>query len=150
MKYGIHQIWWNTLNFCRGKVVNRKTHHWTVEGEQSTGKIALTCFRLFEKFVDWRQSAAVMQREASLEWWRSRHYYVIPTTTTWHNSHRLPLHKSDALPPVHELFKRPSYDIQLQLQNCCAPRRNIYCYNSSIFVRNRDTRKRPNKGGVSL
>jgi hypothetical protein len=32
-----------------------------------------------------------------------------PTTTTWHNSHRLPLHNSGALPSVHELFKRPSY-----------------------------------------
>jgi len=28
-------------------------------------------------------------------------------TTTWFNSHRLPLNNSDALPPVHELFKRP-------------------------------------------
>jgi hypothetical protein len=31
------------------------------------------------------------------------------TTTTWHNSHRLPLHNSGALPPVHEPFKRPKY-----------------------------------------
>jgi hypothetical protein len=27
------------------------------------------------------------------------------------NSHRLPLHNSGALPPVHELFKRPSYNV---------------------------------------
>jgi hypothetical protein len=32
-----------------------------------------------------------------------------PTTTTWHNSHRLGLHNSGALPPVHELCKWPSY-----------------------------------------
>jgi hypothetical protein len=32
-----------------------------------------------------------------------------PTTTTWHNSHRLPLHNSGAQPPVYELFRRPSY-----------------------------------------
>jgi hypothetical protein len=31
-----------------------------------------------------------------------------PTTTTWYNSHRLSLHNSGALPPVHEPFKRPS------------------------------------------
>jgi hypothetical protein len=43
-----------------------------------------------------------------LEEWRSRHYYVTPNTTNWHNSH-LPLHSSGALPPVHRLFKRPSY-----------------------------------------
>jgi hypothetical protein len=35
----------------------------------------------FEKFVDWRQSAALMQREAYQ-------------------------HNSGALPPVHELFKK--------------------------------------------
>jgi hypothetical protein len=44
-----------------------------------------------------------------LQGWRSCHYYVNPTITTWHNTHRLPLHNSGALPPVHELFKRPSY-----------------------------------------
>jgi hypothetical protein len=32
-----------------------------------------------------------------------------PTTTTWHNSHRLSLHNRSALTPVHEVFKRPSY-----------------------------------------
>jgi hypothetical protein len=31
------------------------------------------------------------------------------TTTTCHNSHRLPLHNSDVLPAVHELFKRHPY-----------------------------------------
>jgi hypothetical protein len=31
-----------------------------------------------------------------------------PPTTTWHNSHHLPLHNRGTLPPVHELFKRPS------------------------------------------
>jgi hypothetical protein len=31
------------------------------------------------------------------------------TTTTWHKSHRLPLHNGGALPPVHELSKRLSY-----------------------------------------
>jgi hypothetical protein len=38
-----------------------------------------------------------------------------PTTTTWHNSHRLPLHNSGALPPVHEVFKRPSHVEVLQI-----------------------------------
>jgi hypothetical protein len=42
--------------------------------------------------------------------------YVTHTTTTWHNSHRLPLHNSSALPPVHELFKRPSYTSRA---SCC-------------------------------
>jgi len=37
----------------------------------------------FEKFVDGRQCAAIMQRE----------------------------HNSGALPPVHELFKRPAYNV---------------------------------------
>jgi hypothetical protein len=27
-----------------------------------------------------------------------------PTITTWHNSHRLPLHNGGTLPPVHKLF----------------------------------------------
>jgi hypothetical protein len=40
---------------------------------------------------------------------RSRRYYVTPTTTTWDNSHSLPLHNSGTLAPVHELFRRPSY-----------------------------------------
>jgi len=53
----------------------------------------------FEKFVDWRQCAVVMLL------WRSRHYYVTLTTTTWHSSHGPPLHNSGALPPVHALFK---------------------------------------------
>jgi len=35
-----------------------------------------------------------------------------PTTTTWHNSHRFPLRNSGALPPVHGLCKRHSYDRQ--------------------------------------
>jgi len=43
------------------------------------------------------------------ERWRSRHYYVTPTTTNCHKSHRLPMHNTGALPPVHEIFKRPSY-----------------------------------------
>jgi hypothetical protein len=43
------------------------------------------------------------------EGWRSLHYYVTPTTTTWHNSHHLSLHNSSILPPVHELFKQPAY-----------------------------------------
>jgi hypothetical protein len=30
-----------------------------------------------------------------------------PNTTTWHKSHRLALHNSGALSPVHEYFKRP-------------------------------------------
>jgi hypothetical protein len=34
------------------------------------------------------------------------------TTTTWHNRHRLPLYNSGALPPVHELFKRPSHELR--------------------------------------
>jgi len=32
-----------------------------------------------------------------------------PHHYNWHNSHRLPLHNSGALPPVHELFKLRSY-----------------------------------------
>jgi len=32
-----------------------------------------------------------------------------PTTITWHNSHHFRLHNNGALPPVQELFKRPSY-----------------------------------------
>jgi hypothetical protein len=44
-----------------------------------------------------------------LEGWRSRHYYVTPTTTSWDNSHRLPLYNSCALQSVHELIKRTSY-----------------------------------------
>jgi hypothetical protein len=37
----------------------------------------------------------------------SCHYCVTPTTTTWHNYYRLPLHNSGALPPVHELSNGP-------------------------------------------
>jgi hypothetical protein len=32
-----------------------------------------------------------------------------PPITTWHNSYRLRMCNSGALPPVHELLKRPSY-----------------------------------------
>jgi hypothetical protein len=39
----------------------------------------------------------------------SRHYYIIPTSPTWHNSHRFHLHISGSMPPVHKLCKRPSY-----------------------------------------
>jgi hypothetical protein len=62
----------------------------------------------FGKFVDWRQCAALMQWR--LEGWTSRHYYVTLTTTTWHNNNRLPLHNGAGLPPVHELFKRFSFN----------------------------------------
>jgi hypothetical protein len=62
-----------------------------------------------EKFVDWRQCAAVMLLCLPL---RDEDYATTtlsPPTTTWHNSHRLLLLNSGVLPPVHELYKRPSY-----------------------------------------
>jgi len=49
----------------------------------------------FEKFVDWQKCAALIQKEA--------------VTYAERDSHRLPLHNSGALPPVHEIFKRPPY-----------------------------------------
>jgi hypothetical protein len=61
-----------------------------------------------------RICSAILKRvllKRQLDGWRSRHYYVTLTTTIWHNSHRFPLHNSGTPqpPPVHELFKRPSY-----------------------------------------
>jgi hypothetical protein len=49
----------------------------------------------------------ITQYLTTVRGWRSRHYYVTPTTTTSHNS-QPPLHNSCALPSVHELFKWPS------------------------------------------
>jgi hypothetical protein len=51
----------------------------------------------------------VTQTLTTVRGWRPCHYYVTPTSKTWHNSHRLPLHNSGALPPVHELFKQLPY-----------------------------------------
>jgi hypothetical protein len=50
----------------------------------------------------------VTQTIRTVRRWRSCKHYVTLTTTTWHNIHRLPLHNSGALPPVHEFFKWPS------------------------------------------
>jgi hypothetical protein len=44
-----------------------------------------------------------------IEGWWSCHYYITPTSTTWHKSHHLPLHNSSALLPAHKPFKWPSY-----------------------------------------
>jgi hypothetical protein len=52
-----------------------------------------------------------------LEGWRSCHYSVTPTTTTWHNNHCY-LHNSGTLLPAHVLFKWPSYVKGTWLQFC--------------------------------
>jgi hypothetical protein len=54
----------------------------------------------FEKLVDWRQCAAVMQREAVTV----SHVVVVGFVMLF----CFRLRNSYALPPVHELFKRPS------------------------------------------
>jgi hypothetical protein len=80
------------------EVLCKRNHHCTSTKFQHE---VITWFHEFFKQL----SLLHHPKKGSLGGWRSCHYCVAPTITTWHDSHHLHLHNSGALPQVHELVK---------------------------------------------